>query len=1005
MLRHRGFKSLKLSQQRDAEQEEQESGWKLVESDLEARMVRAGARTIGALLAAELRPNGSGYVRARRGVGQAPTRSLIERELLEIREVQKSSAPFDEAAWREIEDLILDQRPIRTPDPGPCTLIETEKRAPRALPSAQRARIRMALANLLVVEPKQVGQRHLTDDEWGVLTKTLDMGGTHTWASLRERLGFARGTYFTIERQSKQTGGKAAGREIEGDATAAALSTLILGWQSMELPEQDHLVRELLGARRERRRILDIGTRLGLNWEARIQLADEVQFGLPRGYLRLGPTAVARMIVDLRPGVSVREVENRILNKSEEERQRVPRLPELPEYEELLGGRIGNVTVHIALGQIRHLVNALIHRHGHPERIVIETTREMKSSADQLREIYNTQAKREKDNEDAIKELDQNGAPGVTRHERLRRWRLVKRQKHICPYTGKCISMPDLETDTYEVDHVIPRAKGGTDALDNLVLCVADKNRRKRDMTPHEAFSPQEDWPLIRGRLENCLPPHAHWRIGPDAAARVKDDGEGWAPRQIHDTSHVARAAMKYLRHVTNDVVASRGSQTAWLRRAWDINIPPGRAEGADGKKGGLKSRFDHRHHFIDAAVIGVTSRAVIQRLNTLHSRHGMMPRTDHPDVDPILGEPFEGFVDQITRRWHLIWPSLRPDHGGDTGSDRLAPEGELHRATLYRSIEVPDQPGKRRLASRRTIDDLFGTDAKPVVKEAVIRDLERLVRPDLRPEFDAELEELFASADGPPTLGDAKKALKRFAEKKASGEFADKMAKHFGPPPKLADEMKVRAALNMFVSARFRDRFEAVMAACREENPSLSLAAAAHVAARAKCFGPRGIGKISVWTDDKIHEADALDTVPRSLGHPGEHRAIVDIQAKAFIDIVANGNKWEGRPVSLFDASKPGGNRRPDGLVARLRKGDLVAWETEPGKREVGWVSVIKGSGQFFVWPLHLARTMEAANALGVEVTSKEGISFSADTLRKKRGRPVTITILGRLRDPRFRD
>lgn len=38
-----------------------------------------------------------------------------------------------------------------------------------------------------------------------------------------------------------------------------------------------------------------------------------------------------------------------------------------------------------------------------------------------------------------------------------------------------------------EVDHVIPRSKGGTDDLDNLVLACSECNNRKAGRTPEEA--------------------------------------------------------------------------------------------------------------------------------------------------------------------------------------------------------------------------------------------------------------------------------------------------------------------------------------------------------------------------------------------------------------------------------------------------------------------------------------------------------------------------------------
>lgn len=923
LCRHRGFKSLKLShQQLEKDREKDESRWKAAETALEMRVEALAAPTVGALLAHELK-EGAGYVRARHGDGDVPTRPLIHRELLKIREIQRASAPFSAEEWDRIEDLILEQRPIRPPPVGGCTLIPGEPRAPKALPTSQRARIRMALANLRVIQGQFADARYLTQDEWEQLTETLDKGGTHTWPALRKLLGLPRGAVFSIERLPAEQGSKTAGKQIDGDLTGQVLGALVPGWNEMSLQDRDGMVERLLEARRNRRRLLALADEFGVVGEARIRMADEVQFGLPRGAMRLSKRALSQMVEELSPGITVREIENRILGQSEEQRQTISILDRLPSYEMVLGRQFGNVTVHIALGQIRHLVNALVERWGHPQRIVIETTREMKASADQLRAQRTFQSGREKENQKIEKELSENRDKGVTRVERLRRWRLWTRQGGVCPYTGEFISKADIESAIYSVDHVVPRSIGGSDSFNNLVLCYSTANARKKDWTPWQAFHDQSDWPVILKNAEKAMGKaweKEKWRFGPDAAERVKDDGSGWAPRQIIDTSHVAKAALAYLRHICPDVIATRGASTAWLRAAWDINIPPGKV----GENGPRKSRFDQRHHFVDAAVIGVTSRAIVQRLNTLHSRHGMLPPVDHSDVAAILDEPFPGFADQVTRRWHLIWPSRRPDHGNEGAS------GELHRDTLYRALPHPDDPGKLRRARRRSLPDLFGNSGDQMPDSAVSETIRQFVSPD------------------------------------------------------------------------FAKRFWQALEAERGRAPTEPLATLAHRVAAQPQFGPRGIGRISVWEDDKAHDPESLDRVRRGMEGNGTHHAIVDAQEKAYLDIVCENGKWTARPVSVLDSARSGSNR-PSDLVMRLHKGDLIAWEPETGKREVGWLRVIKATGQFFVWPLRVAPTIEAARALSYDFPKREGVSFSAETLRTRRGRPVTVTILGRLRDPGF--
>jgi len=51
---------------------------------------------------------------------------------------------------------------------------------------------------------------------------------------------------------------------------------------------------------------------------------------------------------------------------------------------------------------------------------------------------------------------------------------VFERQGGICPYTGRTLTY-----GTAEIDHVLPRAKGGTDCVDNVEWVHPDVNRAK----------------------------------------------------------------------------------------------------------------------------------------------------------------------------------------------------------------------------------------------------------------------------------------------------------------------------------------------------------------------------------------------------------------------------------------------------------------------------------------------------------------------------------------------
>ncbi|MHA1469085.1 MAG: HNH endonuclease [Candidatus Asgardarchaeia archaeon] len=65
--------------------------------------------------------------------------------------------------------------------------------------------------------------------------------------------------------------------------------------------------------------------------------------------------------------------------------------------------------------------------------------------------------------------------------------RLTKRNLYIrdgyqCQYTGKQVNHKNAD-----IDHVVPRSRGGKNSWENMVVCSRDLNRAKGNKTPQEA--------------------------------------------------------------------------------------------------------------------------------------------------------------------------------------------------------------------------------------------------------------------------------------------------------------------------------------------------------------------------------------------------------------------------------------------------------------------------------------------------------------------------------------
>lgn len=59
---------------------------------------------------------------------------------------------------------------------------------------------------------------------------------------------------------------------------------------------------------------------------------------------------------------------------------------------------------------------------------------------------------------------------------------IFKRDGGVCQYTGKALTRAEAN-----IDHVIPRAHGGKNTFDNMVLSHKDVNSAKADRTPEQA--------------------------------------------------------------------------------------------------------------------------------------------------------------------------------------------------------------------------------------------------------------------------------------------------------------------------------------------------------------------------------------------------------------------------------------------------------------------------------------------------------------------------------------
>ena len=131
----------------------------------------------------------------------------------------------------------------------------------------------------------------------------------------------------------------------------------------------------------------------------------------------------------------------------------------------------------------------------------------------------------------------------------------------------------------------------------------------------------------------------------------------------------MSKVAREYLSLICpQNTRAIPGRMTAMLRAKFGLNDVLG--------VGGLKNRNDHRHHAVDACVIGVTDQRLLQCFAqaSASTREKQLNRLVE-NMPPPWGDTMESYRAHVQRAIENIWVSHKPDHGH---------EGAMHNDTAY---------------------------------------------------------------------------------------------------------------------------------------------------------------------------------------------------------------------------------------------------------------------------------------------------------------------------------
>ena len=710
----RGFRSNRKTDKDDDGQIRKDTG------ELRRRIAQSGARTLGEYL--WRRRSRGGTIRARLGNGLYPDRAMVEAELHAIREAQAPRhpdiAPDD---WDALIDTILFQRPLRPVEVGQCTLLPKEPRAYKAYPLFQHFRIWQEVVNLEFAPPGE-GSRPLDRDQRERVAAKLRGVRSQTFDRIAAVAGLPDGSRFNLETTARD--------RLDGDLTAAALGNrkrFGKGWAALPLGRQQEVVERLLEEEDTEQVERWLRDEFGLDDEAARETASAP---LPPGTGHLSKAAIERLLPFMRDEGLPYDRAVRAADLGHHSDLRGDGAMErLPYYGAVLGsdvlggredgrsdaerhGRIPNPTVHIALGQLRRLFNGIADRHGKPAQVVVELARDLKQSrADRERDQQEIRRNRER-NERLRALAEAAGHPEPSPHD-MRKLRLWEEQgppdARRCPFTGETLSIGKVLSEETEVEHVLPFSRSLDDSMANTVLSMRAANREKGQRTPFEAWGRDAD--RYRAILERAdlLPPNKRWRFREDAMQKLEEKSD-FLGRQLNDTRHLSRATSRYLQAAVHPdaIWVTPGRLTAMLRRAWGLNSLL--------SDGGGKNRDDHRHHLIDAAVVGMTSRSLLQRV----ARDSALAVDDLGGrVTDAVDDPWEEFRADVRAVVERCVVRHRPDHFRPA---RGTTTGQLHNETAYGVVSGPDARGMMTLVETKPLETL---DPKRLddVRDLALRD------------------------------------------------------------------------------------------------------------------------------------------------------------------------------------------------------------------------------------------------------------------------------------------
>lgn len=342
------------------------------------------------------------------------------------------------------------------------------------------------------------------------------------------------------------------------------------------------------------------------------------------------------------------------------------------------------------------------------------------------------------------------------------KYQLWEEQNHTCLYTGDRIGICDFigSNPKYDIEHTVPRSRGGDNSQANKTLCQCKFNRDiKKAKLPSELANHAQIMSRIEtlGWQEKIEDLHkqiatqtrkAKQSVMKDTKDRaiaqrhylqerlkywqsklerfsMTEVPEGFSNRQGVDIGIIGKYARMYLKTVFEKIYIVKGETTADFRKAWGLQVEYEK-----------KIRSNHVHHCIDAITIACIGGKEYQDWAHYVSEvelfeRGVAPKPYFPKPWPTFTEDVKEVADTLLVSHHT--PDNMPKQSKKVlrvrGKIQRNEQGEkkyvqghtarasLHQQTFYGAIKRDDEI---KYVVRKSLSDLQQSDVDKIVDEAV---------------------------------------------------------------------------------------------------------------------------------------------------------------------------------------------------------------------------------------------------------------------------------------------